>query len=331
MLCPTAGTERLEARLRHRLGAEAALTTVSTLHAMADLHALHGATGSVLDEYAYPIGGLVAPPGSVRFRHHDPESLAQRLASSRKGLVVVDGWCTHCGRAAPLADLATVAARYGSVLVVDDTQAMGVIGRGATARSPIGPDGSGTLVAAGVAGHPAIIAVASTSKGLGVPITLVAGPRRVVEHLRSRGPTRTHCSQPSAAHIAALGRALDIDDRWGMELRRRLVARIDHFTDRFVATGFRVGGGGFPVLTVDVPRGVDPHRVERRLAGEGVFAIVVGGHRRPQLTFVVRADHSPSDIERGVRALQRCVNPRGAMSARGPARTISVARRVVKE
>ena len=60
-------------------------------------------------------------------------SLERRLRKARRAgqrpVIVTDGFCPSCGQAAPLPALARLAAEMGGLLVIDDTQALGVLGR----------------------------------------------------------------------------------------------------------------------------------------------------------------------------------------------------------
>ena len=105
----------------------------------------------LLDRAAYPlartaalaVGGTV-PVGT--FSHHDgPGLVAAADRSRRRPVVVTDGWCSGCSRPAPLPGLERVARDRGGVLVVDDTQAVGVLGGRAARHPPFGRGGGGTF------------------------------------------------------------------------------------------------------------------------------------------------------------------------------------------
>lgn len=305
VLGPTAGTTEMEARLRRRLDVEVAFTTASTLHALADIRAVYGDHRVVLDEFSYPVADLVTGPRPARFRHRVPGDLARCLELlDEPAVVIVDGWCTVCGRPAPIREYARIVRRCEGLLVVDDTQAWGVIGRGTMPRRPVAADGDGSVVGSRLSRHPAIVTVASAAKAYGVPIAVVAGPTHVVERLRVEGPTRIHCSQPSGAHLAALASALDVDDRCGHLLRRRLHRLTRRLVASLQAIPIHVRSGGFPVVGLDLSGRADVHRIRDLLQRSGVQTVVVRGHDRPLLTFIVRADHRPADIDHAGRCVR---------------------------
>ena len=315
VLASTPGTAALEARIRDRLGTEAAVTSTSTLHALVDLRETHPHRVALLDEHAYPVAWLAAGRAAGRFRHHDPASLDRRLAvSTRRALVLADGWCTTCGRAAPLARYAAAAAMHDAMLVVDDSQALGVVGPGSGRARPLGTGGTGTVAAAGLTGDGVTVLVASTAKAYGVPMAFVAGPALVIDRLRTAGPTRTHSSQPSAADVAALHRALDIDEARGDRLRRGLADRIGVFVRAFDGAPVRARPSTFPFVVLDLPAGTDPHLVEEFLRQRRVRASVVRGHHRPHLAFLIRVDHTGSELVTAAALVRRAVEQQDARS-----------------
>src|SRR5208283_94679 len=105
------------------------------------------------------------------FAHHNLRALERELRRSGQNkfvpLVVTDGYCTVCGRAAPLADYLDRARAFGGWLIVDDTQALGVFGRSPTSDAPYGRGGGG-MIARNRIGHPDVLVVSSLAKAFGV-------------------------------------------------------------------------------------------------------------------------------------------------------------------
>src|SRR5262249_58173794 len=87
-----------------------------------------------MDAGAYPIArwGMerAAARGApvIRFRHYDAAQLERSLRNSmaRPPVVVVDGFCPACGRRAPLAEYLQCVRRRRGLLLIDDTQALGI-------------------------------------------------------------------------------------------------------------------------------------------------------------------------------------------------------------
>ncbi|WP_037255558.1 aminotransferase class I/II-fold pyridoxal phosphate-dependent enzyme [Kibdelosporangium aridum] len=288
---------RLAAELARRTGRSAGVLETSTLHAFVDGWAVLTARPAAvfIDEEAYPIGriGLRANGLSGKVvRHFDPGHLSEalrRLPSGRRPVLLVDGLCPGCGRLAPLRELVDVLAPRRGVVLVDDTQAMGV---GATASLSL-PSSAPVVV------------VASAAKGYGVPLAVLTGPETLVRQVRHEAPTRLHGSGPSAAAQTALAQVLAVDSTEGARRRRILAELIELFQ-----SGLRqyrlpaADGGRWPTQTVPVPREFCAS-VRASLLRQGVRTVAVNRRCRSGLgiAFLINAGHRPADVERAVDAL----------------------------
>ena len=83
---------------------------------------------------------------------------------------------------------------------VDDTQALGVIGRPAGKAAPLGLGGGGTLAWYGLRG-PHIHSGSSLAKAFGAPLAVLLGSSAIVGKVAGEGATRIHTSPPSMASI----------------------------------------------------------------------------------------------------------------------------------
>lgn len=297
------------------LGCRRAVATTSTLHAFVDLFAGPGAAPVVLyDEVVYPVvrwgieraerrGADVRP-----FRHRDAGSLEElltRLARARRRpWVVCEGFCPGCARPAPLPDYLALARRWGGRLVVDDTQAIGLLGADPCPDAPLGRGGGGSPARFGLS-DPGLVVVASLAKAFGAPMAVVAGSRAFAAAFEERSETMLYCSPPSEANLAAAGRALALNASVGDRLRARLVAAVRGFRRELAAAGFRVRGGPFPMQRVLAggPREVLALRDD--LARRGVRALARRARCTGEvsLTFIVTARHGEADLRTAAAAL----------------------------
>ncbi len=138
-------------------GLEDGVISQSTLHLCWDLFGILGKNNflALMDSGAYPIAqwGLVrfAFNGNevIKFKHHQVDNLSRalraRLQPGQRPLVVTDGWCPHCGELAPLQDYLDCVRPYNGMLIVDDTQALGVFGTNPRQSQPYGLGGGGSL------------------------------------------------------------------------------------------------------------------------------------------------------------------------------------------
>ena len=309
---PSAAREA-ERSLAALQGTERAVLATSTLHAFFDLIPLLASGGRPvhLDRGAYPIArwGMerAAWQGAATstFRHHDPADLRAHLRRGpRRPVVVADGFCPGCGGPAPVSAYLDAAREAGGMLVLDDTQALGVFGHSPTSTTPLGIGGGGSLRMHAAEG-PGVVVVSSLAKGFGVPMAVVAGEDRSVGRFEARSETRVHASPPSLCHIHAAQRALALNEETGERLRATLTRRIRRFRTLVEGLGVGVRGGVFPVQTLVTPAGADPVAIHGRLMASGVRSVLHAPRcgRGLQVSFIVTARHRPSDIDQAVEAL----------------------------
>jgi 8-amino-7-oxononanoate synthase len=297
------------------VGCERAVALTSTLHAVWDLFGAHRPRGVALlyDAAAYPVlrwGLERARRGerpAVAFHHHDPEALQRALGKLPPGTlpwVVTDGFCPGCAQVAPLREYARLATARGGRLIVDDTQAVGVMGSDPSRARPFGVGGGGSLRQAALA-DPGIVLVASLAKGFGVPLAMVAGTAAFIAAFVDDSETLVHCSPPSIAHLAATSHALARNATEGDELRRQLARLVRAFRSEMRAVGIEMRGGMFPLQRLLLSSPQEGLRVQEALGARGVRVIVERLRCRPQaaVTFVITARHDEGQLRRAAAVL----------------------------
>ncbi|MFD2784422.1 PLP-dependent aminotransferase family protein [Hymenobacter rubripertinctus] len=305
------------AEVARRQGLEAGLLAPSTLHLFWDVvHLLPPKAVLLLDEALYPVGrwgaehALLRGHQVVRFRSGDLAQLGRLLAAyARAGRVpwlLSDGWLLAAGRPAPLADYQRLLRPFpGSVLLVDDTQAFGLLGAAPGPGSPWGRGGGGSLVHAGVAGA-GVLTITSLAKGLGVPVAVLAGSATHLTRFRQRSETRVHTSPASELHAWLAAQALHQDARSGDVRRHRLLCRICQFRQALTAGGLRPAGGLFPVQKLRLSAAHAAFGLHEYLRRRGIRVLLLADARRPTVPEVaccLRADHSVADIGQLSRAI----------------------------
>jgi 8-amino-7-oxononanoate synthase len=300
---------RAAARLAALVRGERALLAPSTLHAFVDLLAAAARRGTriYLDAGSYPIArwGVQCVRGrAVAFAHHCPEALARRLRAdrARRPLVVADGFCTRCGRVAPLPGYLAAVRPLGGLVLLDDTQALGILGRREAACGPYGHGGGGSPAWHGVNGAD-VVTVSSLAKAFGAPIAVLTGSATIVARVEAGGKTYVHCSPPSAAAIAAAEHALDVNARCGDALRARLAGLVARFRDGAAELGLPLVPTLFPVQSLSPEAGVDPSRLHARLRARGIDTVLRAGADGPAISFLITARHTSADIDRALEAL----------------------------
>lgn len=310
-------------------GCERVLLGSSTLHLFCDLFAMLARQNVAvwIDEAAYPIArwgtdraAVLGVPVRV-FAHHSAAALRRAMdtAPAARPVIVTDGYCPIRGTHAPLSDYAAWAAAGNGLLIVDDTQALGVFGQGTASMSPYGSGGGGSLRYFNLRDS-GIVVVSSLAKAFGVPVAMLGGSHAFVERFRVNSATLVHCSPPSVAVISAAQRALQMNWRFGDVLRLRLAEHVLRF--RQGVPDFLATGNLFPVQPLKLPGRADASALYRALLGRGVRTVLHrdssdGGLR---ISFVLTACHRLSEIDCAVKNLKDALARRAHERTKGEVR-----------
>jgi 8-amino-7-oxononanoate synthase len=307
---PSEGAQVVESQVAALQGREAATMGTSTLHLVWDLFRMNGTSryAIYLDAGAYPIlrwGVERAVARGVRarqFRHHDGSALARALWRDRdrglRPLVVTDGLCPGCGSVAPLREYLELVRRGGGVVVADDTQALGILGKSPDVGAPYGRGGGGSVAWADV-DSPYVVVVSSMAKGFGVPAAVLSGSRAMVEKFEATSETRVHCSPPSVASLRAAERALQINNTRGEILRARLAGLVRRFRRQLATIGLVPDGGLFPVQTISFPNESQAMQLHAHLLERGMRTVLHRGRegRGVKISVLINADHTPESVD----------------------------------
>jgi 8-amino-7-oxononanoate synthase len=326
--------------LARLLCCERAVLAPSTLHLYWDLFDVlaNDRIAIYADAETYPIprwGIERAAAKGIRtatFQTHDPgalEDLLHRdLRAGYRPVVVTDGLCAGTGRTAPLPDYLKLVQERNGYLVVDDTQALGILGKDRAHDAPYGRGGAGTPAWHSIEGPPELIMGSSLAKGFGAPLAVIASNAELIGRFEDLSATRVHSSPPSLAVIRAAQRALAVNEKRGDHLRHHLAKLVRHFRDGLLQIGLSVRGGLFPIQTLRAIPGVNPETLYRRLLSFGVRAVLRSARHVPgaALSFLITVLHTRSEIGRCVETLQHsCVPMRNQRPRRDRAssRTVS--------
>jgi 8-amino-7-oxononanoate synthase len=302
-------------RLAALQGCDRAVLSPSTLHLFWDLFGTLAAEAVAiyLDSGCHPVSrwgaeraaGLGVPVRT--FEHYDAEALHRKLEEDAfrqlRPLVVAAGFCPGCGKPAPSAALRAMARSFGGQLILDDTQALGILGDSPRPGEPYGRGGGGSLRWSNME-RSNVVLVSSLAKGFGVPVAALAGSSALVRWFEARSETRVHCSPPSVAVLRAAEHALAVNETRGDTLRQDLAARVQQFRDGLERVGLSASGDLFPAQTLAPVPGLDAQRLHRRLLQLGVQT-VLHGSPDARISFLVTAAHTTQEINSAVDALIR--------------------------
>ncbi|MGB5427828.1 MAG: 8-amino-7-oxononanoate synthase, partial [Gammaproteobacteria bacterium] len=153
----------------------------------------------------------------LRYEHNDALALASRLAASPvcETLVATDGVFSMDGDMAPLADLSAVAAQHDAWVLVDDAHGLGVLG----------PQGSGSVLQAGLGVSEVPILMGTLGKAFGTFGAFVAGSDDLIETLIQQARTYIYSTAPPPAVACATRAALQRvrEDDWRREHLQGLI------------------------------------------------------------------------------------------------------------
>jgi len=234
----------------------------------------------------------------LRYRNRDMEDLEAQLrsaASARRRLVVTDGVFSMDGYLAPLDDICALAERYGAMVMVDDSHAVGFVG----------PSGGGTPELHGVQERVDIV-TGTLGKALGgASGGYTSGRQEIVDLLRQRSRPYLFSNSVAPAIVAASLVVLDIlaesDD-----LRARLRENTAWFRNEMTVAGFDILPGDHPIVPVMIGDAAKASQMADRLLQKGVYVIgfsyPVVPMGKARIRTQVSAAHTRSDLERAVTA-----------------------------
>jgi 8-amino-7-oxononanoate synthase len=317
---PPPGAATIARQLAELQGCELGILIPSTLHLFWDLFGIlaREQVSIFMDAGTYAItrwgveraAALGVPVRS--FPHHDAAALHRELQKNmRHGarpLVVTDGLCPGCGEVAPLQDYVQSIRPFGGRLVLDDTQALGILGNPSESGVPYGEGGGGSLRWSNLQ-CPDVLVGNSLAKGFGVPVAVLAGSEAMIRSVIAKSETRSHTSPPSIAAIHAAEHALAMNNKCGDSLRLRLAGLVQRFRRRLGEIGLATFGNLFPMQTLAPIPGINAMKLHRHLLQFGVRTVLRKGRRsgNPRLSFIITASHRPSEIDWAVRALEKSV------------------------
>lgn len=236
-----------------------------------------------------------------RYKNNDMMDLAAQLkaadeARARFKLIVTDGVFSMDGIIADLKALCDIADRYGALVMVDDSHAIGFMGE----------TGAGTPQLCGVADRVDIY-TGTLGKALGgASGGYVSGHRQIIRLLRQRSRPYLFSNTLAPAITAASLEALAIVQSDGPELFTRLKRNAEHFRRRMREAGFTLIPGQHPIIPVMLGEARLAAEMAVALLAEGVyvtaFSFPVVPHGRARIRTQMSAAHTIEQIDYAINA-----------------------------
>jgi glycine C-acetyltransferase len=253
----------------------------------------------------------------LRYRNNDMADLEARLKEADAGgarfkLIATDGVFSMDGIVADLRAICDLADRYGALVMVDDSHAVGFIG----------DSGRGTPELCGVEGRIDIL-TGTLGKALGgASGGYTSGRREIIELLRQRSRPYLFSNSVAPMIAAATLRALELlAGGEGSGLRRRLRQNGDRFRGRMAEVGFDLVPGRHPIIPVMLGDAALATRMADALLGQGIYVIgfsyPVVPKGKARIRTQMSAAHTDEQIDRAVAAFADVGRAHGALESAG--------------
>jgi glycine C-acetyltransferase len=199
------------------------------------------------------------------------------------------------GYFAPLDEICDLAERYDALVMVDDSHAVGFVGK----------TGRGTPERFGVADRIDVV-TGTLGKALGgASGGYTTGRAEIIELLRQRSRPYLFSNSLAPAITAATLAGLDLLESSG-ELLTQLRANTELFRGRMTEAGFDLLPGEHPITPIMIGDAAVASRMADLLLDQGVYVIgfsyPVVPHGKARIRVQLSAAHSTEDVDRAVDA-----------------------------
>ncbi len=270
-ICGTQDVHKeLEAKISSFLGLEDTILYSSCFDANGGLfETLLGAEDAIISDalnHASIIDGIrLSKAQRFRYSNNDMNDLEAKLkeaSGARYKLIATDGIFSMDGYIAKLKDICDLADKYGALVMVDDSHAVGFMG----------PKGRGTHEHCQVMGRVDII-TGTLGKALGgASGGYTSGRKEVIEWLRQRSRPYLFSNTLAPVIAATSIKVIDMLEK-SDELRTRLHGNARLFREKMSAAGFHLLPGEHPIIPVMIGDAALASRMADALLDEGVYVI----------------------------------------------------------
>jgi len=244
-------------------------------------------------------GARLARSHLVRYPHADAGA-ARRQAEAHQGgalMLATDGVFSMDGDVAPLSELAAIARDHQGLLYVDEAHAVGVAG----------PDGRGSVAAAGLGPDEVPLLLVTLGKALGSYGALLVGQYAVIEHIaQTARPYIYTTALPPALAVAALAAVkLARQDTWR---RVKLASLIGRFRSGALERGLRLLDSESPIQPLPIGDNALALQAAHDLEARGFLVAAIrppsvpSGSARLRITLSVA--HENQDVDALLDALE---------------------------
>ena len=290
--------KELERRLSEFLGTEDTILYSSCFDANGGLFEtlLDAEDAIVSDElnHASIIDGVrLCKAQRFRYRNGDMAELEAQLreaSPARRLLIATDGVFSMDGYIAKLPEICDIAEKYGAMVMVDDSHAVGFMGE----------NGRGTHEHHKVMGRVDIL-TGTLGKALGgASGGYVSARKEIVDLLRQRSRPYLFSNSLAPAIVGASLKVLDMVTQTKV-LRQRLFENTRFFREQMSAAGFNILPGEHPIVPVMLGNASVASKMAERLLERGVYVVAfsypVVPKDKARIRVQLSAAHTREDLE----------------------------------
>jgi glycine C-acetyltransferase len=293
--------KQLEARLTEFLGTEDTILYSSCFDANGGLFEtlLDQEDAVISDElnHASIIDGIrLCKAARFRYKNGDMADLEAKLkeaSGARHRLIATDGVFSMDGHVAKLNAICDLADKYKALVMVDDSHAVGFMGK----------RGRGTHEHHNVIGRIDVL-TGTLGKALGgASGGYTSGRKEIIDLLRQRSRPYLFSNSVAPPIVAASIKVLDLLAGTS-ELRERLFSNTRMFRERMMSHGFNIVPGEHPIVPVMLGDAALAARMADMLLKRGVYVVGFSYPVVPQgkarIRVQVSAAHTPEELAFGV-------------------------------
>ncbi|MBS0615008.1 MAG: glycine C-acetyltransferase [Verrucomicrobia bacterium] len=298
--------KELEARVAHFLGMEDTILYTSCWDANGGLfETILGEEDVVISDmlnHASIIDGIrLCKAKRHRYKNNDMNDLEEKLKEAkgaRYRLIVTDGVFSMDGIIANLKAICDLAERYDALVMVDDSHAVGFMGK----------KGRGTPEYCDVMKRVDLL-TGTFGKALGgASGGYTSGRKEIIAWLRQRSRPYLFSNTLAPMIVAATLKALDLIES-SDHLRKKLFANSDHFRKEMTQLGFELVPGEHPIIPVMLGDAKLASQMADALLTEGIYVISFSYPVVPEGLARIRtqmsAAHEKSHIDLAVKAFAK--------------------------
>ncbi|CDZ81698.1 2-amino-3-ketobutyrate coenzyme A ligase [Candidatus Rubidus massiliensis] len=237
----------------------------------------------------------------LRYENNNMKDLEEKLKEaegSRFKLIATDGVFSMDGTIANLQGICDLADKYNALVMVDDSHAVGFIGK----------KGRGTHEFCNVMGRVDII-TGTLGKALGgASGGYTSAKKEVIDLLRQRSRpylfSNTLAPSIAGASLQALKLIESSDD-----LRQKLIENSEYFREKMTALGFTLPPGEHPIIPVMLGDAKLAQEFAAKMLEEGIYVIgffyPVVPQGKARIRTQMSAVHSKQDLDKAIAAFEK--------------------------